>query len=87
MQVGAYITDGVHLYEVTGLLRGPGMMGVSAARLTVENCRHLTRREFFPEKIRTDFELVRPAPIGACPDIVDDIAWEPAAAVPGQRAA
>ena len=83
MQLGAYISDGIDLYEVTGMQRGPGVMGMSTVRISLENCRNLRRLEFLPDKIRTAFELVRAAPIGECPDMVDDIAWDPAA----QRAA
>ena len=32
MQTGAYITDGIDLYEVTGMQRGPGVMGMSTVR-------------------------------------------------------
>jgi hypothetical protein len=77
MQLGAYITDGIDLYEVTGMHRGPGVMGMSTVRIMVENCRNLRCLEFLPDKIRTAFELVRTAPIGTCPDVVDDIPWDP----------
>ena len=85
MQLGAYITDGIDLYEVTGMQRGPGVMGMSTLRIVVENCRNLRGLEFLPDKIRTGFELVRAAPVGRCPDVVDEIAWDPA--VLQQRAA
>jgi len=85
MQLGAYITDGIDLYEVTGMQRGPGVMGMSTVRIMVENCRNLRRLEFLPDKIRTAFELVRAAPIGSCPDVVDDIPWDPG--LPESRAA
>lgn len=78
LQPGAYITDGLDLYEVTGLQRGPGVMGMSTVRIVVENCRNLRGLEFLPDKIRGAFELVRAAPIGRCPDVLDDIAWDPA---------
>src|ERR1700733_14399790 len=77
MQLGAYITDGIDLYEVTGMQRGPGVMGMSTVRIAGENCRNLRCLEFLPDKIRTVFDLVRAAPVGACPDIVDEIPWEP----------
>jgi hypothetical protein len=77
MQLGAYITDGLDLYEVTGMQRGPGVMGMSTVRITVENCRNLSCLEFLPDKIRTAFELVKAAPIGRCPDVVDEIPWGP----------
>jgi hypothetical protein len=88
MQAGAYITDGIDLYEVTGIQRGPGVMGMSTVRIMVENCRTLGWLEFLPDKIRTAFELVRAAPIGRCPDMLEDISWdrEPSG-VPEQRAA
>ena len=76
MQPGAYITDGVDLYEVTGVQRGPGVMGMSTVRITVENCRSLRCLEFLPDRIRGAFELVRTAPIGNCPDVLEQIAWE-----------
>jgi hypothetical protein len=76
MQAGAYITDGVDLYEVTGTERGPGMMGVSTLGIIVENCRTLRRLEFLPDKIRCSFELVKAAPVCSCPDVVEDIAWD-----------
>jgi hypothetical protein len=79
MQPGAYITDGVDLYEVTGTQRGPGAMGVSTVRMMVENGRTLRCLEFLPDKIRFSFELVKAPPAGQCPDMVDDIAWDPAA--------
>ena len=33
MQTGAYITDGIDLYEVTGMQRGPGVMGMSTVSI------------------------------------------------------
>ena len=84
MQIGAYITDGLDLYEVTGTQRGPGVMGLSTVRIMLENCRNLRCFEFLPDKIRSAFDLVRAAPIGRCPDAVDDIAWDSTSA---QRAA
>jgi hypothetical protein len=77
MQPGSYITDGVDLYEVTGMQRGPGVMGMSTVRITVENCRTLRGLEFLPDRIRGAFELVRTAPVGACPDMLEEIAWDP----------
>ena len=87
MQMGAYITDGIDLYEVTGMQRGPGVMGMSTVRITVENCRNLSCLEFLPDKIRTAFELVRAAPTARCPDRLEDIAWDPDSAVPAKGAA
>ena len=78
MAVGAYITDGIDLYEVTGLMRGPGVMGMSTVRIEVENCRKLGRLEFLPDKNRTAFELVKAAPAAEVPDDVEHIAWEAA---------
>ena len=75
MKPGAYITDGIDLYEVTGMQRGPGMMGVSTLRIIVENCRTLRRLEFLPDKIRCSFELVGVAPVCSCPDVIEEIAW------------
>ncbi|HTT29333.1 MAG TPA: hypothetical protein VMG37_13050 [Solirubrobacteraceae bacterium] len=76
MQPGAYITDGIDLYEVTGMQRGPGVMGISTVRISVENCRNLRCLEFLPDKIRSAFELVKQAPVGSCPDVIEDISWE-----------
>ncbi|MBV9338773.1 MAG: hypothetical protein JO243_23025 [Solirubrobacterales bacterium] len=87
MQMGAYITDGIDLYEVTGMQRGPGVMGVSTVRIAVENCRNLRCLELLPDKVRNAFKLVRAAPVGRCPDVIEDIAWEPAPAMPQRRAA
>ena len=50
MQPGAYITDGIDLYEVTGTQRGPGVMGISTVRISVENCRNLRQLEFLPDQ-------------------------------------
>jgi hypothetical protein len=75
MQLGAYITDGIGLYEVGGIQRGPGVIGMSTVRILVENCRNLRFLEFLPDKIRCAFDLVRPA--GRCPDVLEDISWEP----------
>ncbi len=86
MQVGAYISDGMDLYEVTGRQRGPGVMGMSTVRIGVENCCNLRCLEFLSDKIRTSFELVRSAPVGRCPDVLEEIAWYPAA-TPERRAA
>jgi hypothetical protein len=74
MRQGAYITDGVDLYEVTGTQRGPGVIGVSTVRITVDNCRTLRCLELLPEKIRFSFELVKAAP--SCPDVIEDIGWD-----------
>ncbi len=76
MQPGAYITDGIDLYEVTGMQRGPGVMGISTVRISVENCRNLRCLEFLPDKIRSAFELVKQAPVGSCPYVIEDISWE-----------
>jgi hypothetical protein len=76
--VGAYITDGVDLFEVIGLQRGPGVMGVRTVRIVVENCRNFRILEFLPDKIEAAFELVRHPPVAAVPDVFEQIAWEPA---------
>ena len=76
IQAGAYITDGIDLFEVTGMQRGRGVMGISTVRIMVENCRNLRCLEFLPDKIRSSFELVKAAPVCNCPDAVEDIAWE-----------
>ena len=76
MQPGAYITDGVDLYEVTGMQHGAGVMGMSTVRIAVENCRSLRCLEFLPDKIRGAFDLVKTAPVGSCPDMIEEITWE-----------
>ncbi len=72
LQLGAYITDGVDLYEVTGLQRGPGVMGVCTVRVMVENCRNLRALEFLPDKITLAFNLVRLGPAGVGPDLQEE---------------
>ncbi len=80
LQTGAYITDGVDLYEVIRLQRGPGVMGMRTVRILVEDCRNFRDLEFLPEKIQAAFELVRHPPVPAVPDVFEEIAWEPAPA-------
>ena len=80
LETGAYITDGSQLYEVLGLQRGPGVMGVRTVRIVVENCRNFRVLEFLPDKIDAAFELVRHPPVPAVPDVFEEIAWEPAPA-------
>lgn len=75
LQKGAYVTDGVDLYEVLGMRMGPGAMGIRTVRVVLENCRSFRGLEFLPEKVRTTFNLVRSAPAPRVPDLVDDIAW------------
>ncbi len=75
LQRGAYVTDGVNLYEITAIRRGPGMMELTTVRVEIENCRTFTRIELLPEKIQRSFSLVRHAPVAACPDLVQDIPW------------
>ena len=85
-QMGAYITDGIDLYEVIWMQRGPGVMGMSTVRIAVENCRNLRLLEFLPDKIRSAFVLVRAAPVGTCPYRLDNIPSD-LALLPEQRAA
>jgi hypothetical protein len=80
LETGAYITDGTDLYEVIGLQRGPGVMGVRTVRIVVQNCRNFRCLEFLPEKIRATFRLVRPGPHPSVPDLVEEISWEPVTA-------
>ncbi len=80
LQTGAYITDGIDLFEVIGVQRGPGVMGVRTVRILVENCRNFRALEFLPDKIEAAFRLVRHPPHPAVPDLVDEIAWDPALA-------
>jgi hypothetical protein len=75
LATGAYITDGIDLYEVVGVQRGPGVMGVRTVRILVENCRNFRGLEFLPQKIRATFNLVRQPPHPRCPDVVEEIAW------------
>jgi hypothetical protein len=75
LQRGAYLTDEINLYEVTAIRRGPGVMGLTTVRVEIENCRSFTRIELLPDKIQRSFSLVRGAPVGVCPDVVEDIAW------------
>ena len=60
---------------------------MSTVRIGVENCRNLRCLEFLADKIRTAFQLVRAAPVGRCPDVLGDIAWDPDSAFPEQHAA
>jgi hypothetical protein len=53
----------------------------------VENCRNLPFLEFLADKIRTDFDLVRAALLGRCPDVLEDISWEPDGPVAERHAA
>jgi hypothetical protein len=75
LEKGAYITDGIDLYEVLGLQIRPGVAGIRVPRIVVENCRNLRGFEFLPDKVRSSFELVRRAPAPRCPDRVEEIAW------------
>jgi len=81
LHTGAYITDGVDLFEVIGLQRGPGVMGIRTVRILVENCRNFRSLEFLPEKVQDAFQLVRHPPVPVVPDVVEEIAWEPALTV------
>lgn len=74
LERGAYLTDGIDLYEVMSVLRAPGVLGFSTARVIVEDCRSLSTIELLPETIRRSFRLVREAPIAARPDLGDGIA-------------
>jgi hypothetical protein len=75
LQTGAYITDGIDLYEVVGLRTRPGNMGIRTVRIVVENCRSFRGLEFLPERIRATFNLVRQPPHPRCPDVVEEIPW------------
>ncbi len=75
LQRGAYVTDGINLYEVTAIRRRGSSGRLAMTRVEIENCRSFTRIELLPEKIRRSFELVRPAPVPDCPDVFEDIAW------------
>jgi hypothetical protein len=69
LQQGAYITDGVELYEVRGLRRGQGVMGISMVWVMVENCRSQRHLDVLVNTIKRAFELVRLAPVPLCPDL------------------
>lgn len=75
LQRGAYVTDGINLYEVSAICRRGSSGRLTTTRVEIENCRTFTRIELLPEKIRRSFELVRPAPVADCPDLFEDIAW------------
>jgi hypothetical protein len=62
LQQGAYITDGVELYEVRELQHGRAMMGISMVWVLVENCRTLLSLRFLASTIERAFDLVRHSP-------------------------
>lgn len=77
LRTGAYITDGMELYEVMRRRNGLRGGGSAAACVLVENCRSLCCAEFLARRILSAFRLVRAAPAPQCPDLVDEIDWEP----------
>lgn len=76
LQVGAYVSNGADLYEVTGAVKVSGAMGGTVWRAEVENCRTLKRLQFPPGAILNRFELVKAAPVAAVPDAADQITWD-----------
>lgn len=76
LERGAYLTDGIELYEVLDLRIRPGVMGVRTVRVLLENCRDLHVQELLPDRIRATFTLVRRAPAARCPDHVEEIRWD-----------
>lgn len=62
LQQGAYITDGIELYEVRELQRGRAMMGIAMVWVLVENSRTLLDLRFLVSTIERGFDLVRLAP-------------------------
>jgi hypothetical protein len=79
LQCGAYITDGTELYEV--LRHRPGGFGGGVAgAVLLENCRSLCAVQLHAARIRSACRLVRAAPDPRCPDVVEQIVWEPARA-------
>ena len=78
LETGAYITDGMELYEVLRRRAGVRGGGFASGCVLVENCRTLCCAEFLVPRIRAAFRLVRSAPAPCCPDLVDQIVWEPA---------
>jgi len=79
LHAGAYITDGIELFEVVRRRGAPRGGGFAIGGVLVQNCRTLCTLELLIPRIRTAFRLVRAAPDPHCPDVVDDIVWEPAA--------
>jgi hypothetical protein len=75
LQQGAYLTDGLELYEVASVRRSSVMIYGAVIHVIIENCRDLSRHQLPPENIRRGFDLVRNAPLGSCPDFLEDIAW------------
>lgn len=69
-QVGAYISDGVDLYEVVDTVSVPQFMSAPNRRIVVENCRNEARLQFELPKIADSFELVRAAP--NVPDLIPE---------------
>lgn len=80
LRCGAYVTDGRDLYEVIGSRVVPGLIGISVLSIVVEDCRNLQEFEIDLETLRASFRVVRPGPVARCPDRVDEIEWESAAA-------
>jgi hypothetical protein len=80
LQTGAYITDGAELYEVVRRRAGTHSAGFPMGCVLVENCRTLNGAALLAQRIRSAFRLVRAAPDPRCPDLADDIVWEPTAA-------
>jgi hypothetical protein len=81
LQPGAYITDGRRLYEVVRRRAGTHAGGFAMGCVLVEDCRTLSAAQVLAQRIRSAFRLVRPAPDPRCPDLVDEIVWEPAGAI------
>lgn len=79
LEAGAYVTDGTELYEVIQHRPG-GSGGGVAGSVLVENCRTLCAVQLLAMRIRSACRLVRSAPDPRCPDVLDDIVWEPAGA-------
>lgn len=75
LQQGAYITDGVELYEVRELQCGRALMGISMVWVLVEDCRTLVHLRFLVNTIERAFDLVRLAPGVDRPALLPDVVW------------
>jgi hypothetical protein len=75
LQEGAYVTDGVELYEVAGVRRSAVLIRGVVLVVTIENCRDQSILQLPPENVRRGYRLVRSAPAPRCPDFLEEIAW------------
>jgi hypothetical protein len=73
LQPGAYVTDGIELFEVRGRWSHPSSSGISLEWVVLENCRDLSELRLLSSTVTYTFELVRPTPSGTCPHTPQDI--------------